>query len=106
MCCPAIRIADPMPVGEEAAADAGEVLRVIPGHVDATRIRSSAAAIRRGAPDTSRRVCLGGRQFGRDWTLIPEEPSLVAWNSTGRDRCDVLETGRRKERGAPELSAE
>jgi len=40
-----------MPSGEEAAADAAAVLRAIPGHVDATRIRSSAAAaIRTGAP--------------------------------------------------------
>jgi len=40
-----------MPSGKEAAADAAAVLRAIPGHVDATRIRSSAAAgIRTGAP--------------------------------------------------------
>jgi hypothetical protein len=40
-----------MPSGKEAAADAATVLRAIPGHVDATRIRSSAAvAIRTGAP--------------------------------------------------------
>ena len=46
-----IRIADPMPSGEEAAADAAAVLRAIPSHVDATRIRSSAAAaIRTDAP--------------------------------------------------------
>jgi hypothetical protein len=40
-----------MPSGKEAVADAAAVLRAIPGHVDATRIRSSAAAaIRTGAP--------------------------------------------------------
>jgi hypothetical protein len=40
-----------MPSGEEAAADAAAVLRAIPGHVDATRICSSAAAaIRTDAP--------------------------------------------------------
>jgi len=40
-----------MPSGEEAADDAAAVLRAIPGHIDATRIRSSAAAaIRTGAP--------------------------------------------------------
>jgi hypothetical protein len=39
-----------MPSGDEAAADAAAVLSAIPGHVDATRIRSSAdAAIRTGA---------------------------------------------------------
>jgi hypothetical protein len=37
--------------GKEAVADADAVLGAIPGHVDATRIRrSAAAAIRRGAP--------------------------------------------------------
>jgi hypothetical protein len=46
-----VLIADPMLSGDEAAADAAAVLRDIPGHVDATRIRSSAAAaIRTGAP--------------------------------------------------------
>ena len=35
------------PLGEEAAADAAGVLRAIPGHVDATRIRSSAAVAMR-----------------------------------------------------------
>jgi hypothetical protein len=40
-----------MPSGEEVAADAATVLRAISGHVDATRIRrSAAAAIRTDAP--------------------------------------------------------
>ena len=44
------------PLGEEAAADAAGALRAIPGHVDATRIRSSAAvAIRTGGADSARR---------------------------------------------------
>ena len=38
-----------MPSGKEAAADAAAVLGAIPGHVDATRIRSSAAAAIRDA---------------------------------------------------------
>jgi hypothetical protein len=39
------------PSGKEAVADAVAILRAIPGHVDASRIRSSAtAAIRTGAP--------------------------------------------------------
>jgi hypothetical protein len=42
-----------MPSGEAAAADAAGVLRAIPGNVDATRIRNSAAAaIRTGAEKT------------------------------------------------------
>jgi hypothetical protein len=40
-----------MPSGNEAIADAAAVHRAIHSHVDATRIRSSAAAaIRTGAP--------------------------------------------------------
>jgi hypothetical protein len=35
-----VLIADPMPSGEEAAADATAVLRTIPGHVDAALKRN------------------------------------------------------------------
>jgi hypothetical protein len=63
--CGLVLIADPMPSGKEAVAGAAVVLRAIPGHVDATRIRSSAAAaIRTGAPTR-----LAGVLPRANWTL-------------------------------------
>src|SRR5262249_39596638 len=41
-----VLIADPMPSGKEADADAAAVLRAIPGHVVATRIRGRRASCR------------------------------------------------------------
>ena len=48
---PLVEVVPGEKTSEDAVADAAAVLRSIPGHVDATRIRSSAAAaIRTGAP--------------------------------------------------------
>jgi hypothetical protein len=55
-----------MPSGKEDAADAAAVLRAIPGHVDATQIRSSAkAAIRTVRRLVSPESKLGGPPSGQ-----------------------------------------